>query len=54
MNVMLHELSDEHIADIAADCHGYVGADLQNLCRLVGFSLSSLLSKNAHTSCIFI
>ena len=30
---MLHKLSDEQLSDIAADCHGYVGADLQNLCR---------------------
>ncbi|XP_067945967.1 ATPase family gene 2 protein homolog A-like [Watersipora subatra] len=35
---MLHSLNDDEIGEIATDCHGYVGADLQSLCREAGLS----------------
>ena len=51
---MLHKLTEPEILDIAADCHGYVGADLQSLCRQVLISLASIILINFIMSIFFL
>ena len=59
---MKHELKEEQIKEISKKCHGYVGADLQSLCKEASlnalkrfdFILKNSENKNVSDVSIFV